>query len=93
MLLPGLSLITRLGPQLLVAFADAAQAADPDLATALRSEADREARRGDPDDETDVSLLRVAALLADLRAAGPTTARAAERILIELASIGRRPQR
>lgn len=72
------------------------------LALLLRAEADRLSRRGHNDDDNDdgsdddgeaagtASLARLAALLAELRAAGPGTIATAERIIAEVAALGRR---
>ena len=88
LVLPGVAAVNHLGPALLEALAAAVSDGDSDLAVALRRVADAEAAR-DRDDELDQTLLRVATILAELRAAGTATATAAERILAELVAVGR----
>jgi hypothetical protein len=90
LVLPSVDAVARFGPLVFAAFADAVAAGDPNLAAALRRAADREtAGADDPDDFDDPPLGRVAALLAELAAAGPATIAAAERILTELTTVAR----
>lgn len=89
LVLPTLEVVVGLGPSLVRALAAAVD--DGELSAALRRRADERARA--TDDETGAALLRIAALLAELRAAGPATAAAAERMLRELTALAARPRR
>lgn len=94
LVLPTLVVTAGLGVQLLRAVAATVAADAPELAAGLREEAERVEQR--VAGEQDAALLRVAALLAELRAGGPAVAAAAERILRELTSLttaGQAPRR
>lgn len=85
LVLPALTVVVGLGAQLLRSLAAAVASGAPGLADGLREEAARvEQRVGG---EQDSALLRVAALLAELRDGGPAVADAAERILRELTAL------